>query len=271
LRALRARSYLTRPQVSSGVSWQQSLGAVSDTRLTLVLAALTILCGMALYRLIGPVAGSGTVVALIALFNTHRLRRARLRQELLAELRAQASIAHAASLDAVSDKALRAQLAKDLAQEGAVEYQGDLARFHFPASFQRWATRRYWSGWVLGTSALLVSALSPTLSASWRSIWLVIGVICTVRVWRASHRQAALSTILEVTPYSVSEVWPNGVRRTVALGSHAVLAATTNGDLALLNTATGVGISVSTHRLGFHELKTLLTSRIAAGGGVAAS
>jgi hypothetical protein len=257
-------------QVNWGVSRQRTLFDMSDRRLALLLAFLTILSGTALYRLIGPVAGGGTLAALSALFSTYRARRARLRHELLAELRAQSAADRASGLDAVPDLALRAQLATDLVQEGSVEYEGDITRFPFPASFQRWATRRYWNSWLLSTAFLALAAAFPNLSNPWRSFWLVLGLLSATRVWRASQMQSALATILEVGPFSVSEVWPNGGRRTVVIGRHASLMTDSDGNLTLTNTASGVAINISKYRLAFADLATLLNARMASSSSVAA-
>jgi len=215
--------------------------------------------------LIGPAAGGGTIVALTSLFSTYRARQERDRDALykiVAQLRALGPAEQLQSFAAIEDVEFRAAIAHELANEGTIEREGDIERFAFPASFQRWARRRYWTNWALSAAFLSVAAFLGDLATGWRIAWIVSGICFLVAVWRASKLQSALATVIEWTPFHLSEVWPDGTRRTLMLGRGLELLRDADGDLLLRSSANATAISISSHRIGFGRLSELLSSRV---------
>jgi len=192
---------------------------MSEERLTLLFAALIALGGWTLTRLVGPMAGSVSAMAIITLVQTYRHRRKNRHEQLLAKLRRADPAEHARLLSEISDVQIRQALRSALEREGRAGVDGNAERFPFPDSFRRSVNRQYWFRWALCASALVAAGILRESSLFWSLTVLTIGVVLLFGVWRSSKLQEALQTILVVSPFGVSELWPDGWQRTVLFNS----------------------------------------------------
>lgn len=235
---------------------------MSDLKLRLLGAGLAVLAGAALLRLFGappaPIVGLG----LMAVLSAYRVRRRKKRIEiaaLLAELRVQEPAERERTLAAIESESLREQLAAELAKEGAARQDGDVERFPFPASFRRRVTIRYWRNWCLAAVALAVAAFLPALTVPWRIGWLAVGLLYLYSLRGLSRLQRALLTVIEISPFRVSEVWPDGSRRTLLFARGLALDdRPRHRDLLIRPRDQTLGISLSYYRLEFNRLAEIV-------------
>jgi hypothetical protein len=117
---------------------------------------------------------------------------------------------------------LRNAIALVIANDGTEEQEGDLERFPYPQGLKRFVSRRYWVLWGLAALLLLLSAFS-SMWMPLRGISALLALLFGFLAWRASREERALESVIEVTPFRVSECFPDGMRRTLSLRGFLVL------------------------------------------------
>jgi hypothetical protein len=229
---------------------------MSDGTLTVLLAILTALAGFTLVRLIGPSAGGLTIAALIGLFQTYRRRRRERRSRLIAAIRSEDPARRSLALQGIDDLQTRRDIEIAVEREGSVASNGDVERFPFPASFIRVMNRIFWFRWSCA-AVLLGTAGTLPLGATWRVAAFALGLLAIYSVWRATHLERALHTVIEISPRQIAEIWPDDSRLQLHLGQNLSLQLDTDGESFWIIAASGQALYVSRHRLAFRRLADL--------------
>jgi hypothetical protein len=109
----------------------------------------------------------------------------------------------------------RNYLREQLAKEPDVEVSGVAERYPFPSMDKRLSARLYWALTAVA-AFLLASALGVvSLGLAMRLVFLAVGVALVVGLAYLRQRERHLATILEVTPFAVAEIHPDGARRVI--------------------------------------------------------
>src|SRR5262249_8497765 len=92
----------------------------------------------------------------------------------------------------------------------------------FPRSLQRAQRIIWWTAWGLGVAVLIVAALSNA-ALGVRVIAAAVGAGCAVMLWWLSRRQSAFATIIEGSPFRISEIAPDGSPRSLRFNRYPEL------------------------------------------------
>ncbi len=117
---------------------------------------------------------------------------------------------------------LRANVERVLARDGSDERLGDVEQFPFPLGLRRQATLLYWIMWALALGLLTASALSEA-SPFARILAVALATLCALVARWASHREVLLQSVVEITPFRISELLPNGTIRTLSWNNYVEL------------------------------------------------
>jgi hypothetical protein len=117
---------------------------------------------------------------------------------------------------------LRKRVAAILDQDGTNEVVGDVEQFPFPRGLRRLAARAYWGAWVLAFTMLMVAAFAA--APLWlRCLPIVVAASAAYGAWLASCRERSYDSVIEITPFRVSELFPDGRMRTVLFNRYLEL------------------------------------------------
>lgn len=232
------------------------------TRGVLLLAAFLLLAS-ALYRVVGNSVGPMLAFAVTSGFNAIQAARRREQRQtldnLLNHLRALGQEARRDALAQIAHPRLRAYLEAALERDGSDERAGDVERFPFSRAERRRAALWYWAGWAVAATALACAALA-SMPRFWRGALLVPAAAGATVAWLAARRQRRLGSVLEVTPFRLTETWPDGLRRTVLFNRYLELENQARQKRVMLRPggAEVEGIALDYERLGFHRLMELV-------------
>jgi hypothetical protein len=109
---------------------------------------------------------------------------------------------------------LREEVTRVLAADGSEERVDGLEQFPFPKTLIKQTTRLYWTMWVFSIALLAISAFTAGPMA-YRLAGVAVAGLCGFVAFRAWQREDAFQTIIEVTPFRISELHPNGLIRTI--------------------------------------------------------
>jgi hypothetical protein len=238
---------------------------VSERTRGILLLIAVLLLGSALYRVVGNSVGPLLVLLVTSGYNAlQAVKRREHRQtldSLLHHLRALGQEGRQAALDTIEHPKLRAYLEAALARDGSDERVGDVERFPFSRAERRRAAVRYWIGWGVAVASLAWAALG-TMPRVWRAIVLVPAAVGGFVAWAAARRQRRYSSVLEVTPFRLTEEWPDGLRRTVLFNRYLELENEPARKRVVLRPGgTGTdGIALDYDRLGFRRLMELVVA-----------
>jgi hypothetical protein len=153
---------------------------------------------------------------------------------------------------------LRDAIARVIADDGVEEQEGDVERFPYPQGLKRFVSRRYWVLWSMAALLLLLSAFSSMwipLRVASAGLALFFGALA----WKASREERALDSVIEVTPFRVSECFPDGRRRTLSLRGRLVLLNEPARQRVLLaGGPDDAGIALDYRRMGFSRMCELI-------------
>ena len=238
---------------------------MSERSRGLLLLAGFLLLAAALYRVVGNSVGPMLAFAVTSAHNALQAAKRREQRQtldnLLNHLRALGQEARADFLAQITHAKLRAYLEAALARDGSDERAGDVERFPFSRAKRRRAATRYWLGWG-GAALSLVWAAVGEMPRVWRGVLLFPAALGAALAWVAARRQHQLASVLEVTPFRLTEVWPDGLRRTVLFNRYLELENQPKQRRVLLRPggADGDGIALDYERMGFHRLMDLVVS-----------
>jgi len=195
---------------------------------------------------------------LSAAYSTWRNRRRRSQAQtfwgLVWKLRHAAADERAKLMDELEPSTLRAQVERVLARDGSDERSGDIEQFPFPQGLRRQATLLYWSMWALALGLLAASAFSAA-PLVFRVFGIVIAAICALMALWASKREVLLQSVVEITPFRISELLPDGVIRTLSWNNYLELRnEPARSRLVLSAGPTDEGIPLDYRRMGFTRL-----------------
>ena len=127
----------------------------------------------------------------------------------------QASTADRARMLAELEPAkLRNRVAEILDQDGTNDIVGDVEQFPFPRGLHRLAARAYWGAWAVALIMLAVAALVP--APLWlRCLPVLVAASAAYGAWLAARRERTYESVIEITPFRVTELFPDGSMRTV--------------------------------------------------------
>jgi hypothetical protein len=229
-------------------------------KVVLTIGAIGALVVAALYLGLNP--GNLAALAVGAVVSNWRNRKYRQRQSafwsIVWQLR-QASTADRQRMLAELEPALQVRVAGILDRDGSNDALGDIEQFPFPHGSRRFATRVYWAAWAIAVGMLLVAAFVP--APTWlRCLPVVVAAISAYAAWLAARRERSFESIIEVTPFRVSELFPDGRMRTVLFNQYLEL----HNEPALqrlrvASHSTDEGIPLDFRRMGFERLVDLIT------------
>lgn len=124
-------------------------------------------------------------------------------------------VARQVFLDHVWLGSVRRKLEESIAEAGDVQVDGVVEQYPFPAGDRRLVTRVFWAlmctALLIAATSLGVLAFGPLVRWSLVLLTALLGLL----VWVVKRRDAHLATVLEITPYSIAELSPDGSRRSM--------------------------------------------------------
>jgi len=187
---------------------------------------------------------------------------------LVVRYRERANVSYMRSLDPTRQAELIAKMwlsvdrkffRERLAAEGAPERDGPVERFPFGHSDRRENTILFWVT-VLVAGAVLVVLFRFRAVPTWLA-WLLwsFEATCLMALAWLRRREQHLRTLLEVSPFAVSEVAPDGSRRTIRWSQRLFLRNRPRVRRAELYAAGEPGfIALDYARLGFERIANLV-------------
>lgn len=238
---------------------------MSDRNQALLLIALVLLAGSALFRLAGDSIAPAILVGFVAARGVRAIivhrRDRRALARILSELRALPRDTREAALTGLKPITLQAYLREVLEKDGSDERDGDVERFPFPGALRRRYATAYWVALVGAAVPLASAAIVPSLETLLRSSLLVAGALALGLAWLVGRQQRALGTVLEISPFRITEVWPEGLRRTLLFNRYLELVNQPRRRRALLRPAGATdAIVIHYSRMGFERLAELVLS-----------
>jgi hypothetical protein len=154
---------------------------------------------------------------------------------------------------------LRDAVAAILAKDGSEIQNGDVERFPFPDGLVRLYRRRYWIFWSLTVVVLLLASFVET-EFFVRVVALVVAGMCAYGAWTSERKEQFVQTILEVTPFRISETYPSGLTRTISWSRALELRDEPGNSRWLLGAShdEGENIVLDYRRMGFARLLELV-------------
>jgi hypothetical protein len=121
-------------------------------------------------------------------------------------------------------------------------------------SLRRQATLLYWMMWAIALGLLAASALSSA-SVLFRILGVTLAAICALVARWASKREVLLQSVLEITPFRISELLPDGMIRTLSWNNYLELRnEPARSRFVLTAGRTDEGIPLDYRRMGFTRL-----------------
>jgi hypothetical protein len=200
--------------------------------------------------------------AVVGAISTWRNRRQREREiafwSVVWQLRQASAGDRARMLAELEPEHLRTKVEAILSHDGSNEAVGDVEQFPYPLGLRRLANRAYWFMWALAVSMLITAAAIP--APVWlRCIPLVVAGCGAYAAWSASQRERSFASVIEVTPFRVSELFPDGRVRTVLFSWYLELHHEAQHQrLRLTPKRDEPGIILDCRRMGFDRLVELV-------------
>jgi len=200
------------------------------------------------------------VVLVRVLLGTYRAREGRnALSQILATLRSQDRAGRQAILDRIPSPRLRSYLEEVLRNEGSEGREGDVEHFPYPRSMQRRWARSYWLATIAGTAALLWAAIAAKAVPLWRLIAIVFGAFAVAIAWWSSKRQRTFASVIEVTPFRLTERAADGTSRTLLFNRYLELHNEPRRQRAILTAGGPDGaILLDYRRMAFNRLAALV-------------
>jgi len=194
------------------------------------------------------------------LLGTYRAREGRnALSQILATLRSQDHAGRQAILERIPSPRLRGYLEEVLRSDGSEAREGDVEQFPYPRSMQRRWVRSYWLATIAGAAALLWAALAAKATAFWRLIAIVSGVSAVASAWWSSKQQRALASVIEITPFRLTERAADGTSRTLLFNRYLELHNEPSKQRAILTAGGPDGaILLDYRRMAFNRLASLV-------------
>jgi hypothetical protein len=104
-------------------------------------------------------------------------------------------------------------LQRRLADDDLPPREAPIDRFVFPRSVHRWNSIWFWLA-IAATAALLYLATTTTRTVTLVTIGAMLAACLVLAAW-LRRRALFLATVIEVSPFAISEVHPSGARRTL--------------------------------------------------------
>jgi hypothetical protein len=149
----------------------------------------------------------GSIVALIALWFAWRIRR------VINRIRSMAPGDRDEVLGQHLAPEARDFYAKRLAAEGSVEFDGVVERFAFSPLDRREALALFWGAAAVAAITLAIARGLGGVGETWRGYALAIGMLAVLTMPAFSRRFYRLASLIELTPFAIIEVRPDGRRR----------------------------------------------------------
>lgn len=149
----------------------------------------------------------GALVALVAIWTAWRVRR------VVHRLRSLAPDDRGEVLGRHIAPEARDFHAKRLAAEGSVEVDGVVERFPFSPVDRREAFALFWGAAAIATIALAVAHGVGGVREGARGLALFTGMLAVLTMPVFSRRSYRLASVIELTPFAIIEVRPDGRRR----------------------------------------------------------
>jgi hypothetical protein len=224
---------------------------------TVILAAIA---AAVVHRLFGAAADRYTIIVVAGFawsaWRVYRAKRCAFRR-VMAHLRSCDSAERDELLASIEDLELRAAARRELNREHVETRNGSVEVFPFPRLFRTRATLRYWRDWGLSAAVLLIGAFVPGLDAISRGICLVLGLGLLVRARVMARRHTFVEAVVEIDPFHICCIWPDGRRDSVAFAEHHVLEDHTDQHVLYVRSR-GAVVPVSYYLMGFRRLAALI-------------
>jgi hypothetical protein len=189
-----------------------------------LVACLVVLASLALYRVVGskaePIAGIALYALALSAWRARNRRLSEVRRAVI-ELRQYDAADRRAIVAGLEADDFRSSVEHELEREGTETSDGLTEVFPYPAGFRRRATLLYWWSWAYSVAALLVAALLPELNPEWRGVWLGLGLVLGYRAWRKTRLRVIAESVVEVNPFRIAYVRPDGVRLSISFSQGA--------------------------------------------------
>ncbi|HEU4995304.1 MAG TPA: hypothetical protein VFT29_10815 [Gemmatimonadaceae bacterium] len=237
---------------------------MSERAQGLLLIVLVLLAAFVLSKVVGPSSSLVLLFALLAV-NAARVsyRNRQSRKELtriIHFLQSRDAAEREELLERIGSPPLVHYLREILAAKGVVEREGDTERFPFPDLYRRRVEILYWGSWS-ASAALLLTAGFASMSTAARATLFVIAMIAGFMARVLSRVERQFRTIIEVTPFRVSEIGFDGSRRTVLFNRYLELHNEPKYQRMRLSPGNAaMGITLDYRRLGFERLAGLIVS-----------
>lgn len=179
--------------------------------------------------------------------------------QILAALRSHDREGREEMLKRIPSPRLRGYLEEVLKSEGSEEREGDVEHFPYPRSLQRRYVRWYWVTIVVGAGVLLWAALSGTTAIVWRGVAIVAGLLAVWSAWWSSKQQRTYASVIEITPFRVTERAADGSTRTLLFNRYLELHNDPKKRRAVLSPGgPDRGIMLDYRRMAFSRLASLV-------------
>ncbi|HTA72732.1 MAG TPA: hypothetical protein VK733_00605 [Gemmatimonadaceae bacterium] len=116
-------------------------------------------------------------------------------------------------VNSINSESVRDYYDQRLRLEGDADVAGVVERYPFAPSDRSEQTRRYWTLMLVAGLALASPILWPHMAVWQRAIALTVVLICLGLLAMNRRRMRRLDTVLEVSPYGLAEIQPDGTRR----------------------------------------------------------
>jgi hypothetical protein len=223
-------------------------------------AALIVVAGFAAHRIFGANADPFTTVILITVaqisWGEYRSRRQQFRAA-VAELRAFEKEQRQSLVAELESEADRRAFTQALLSERTETSDGTTEIFPLPKAYRRRLTLLYWRVWAASTIALVVAAFVPGISSIWRAGWIAAGLALLLYARRRTRYSAVLDSVIEINPYRISLVWPDGRRASISFSEGAVCEEVPEAQLLLVR-SDDQAIPVSYHLIGYNRIVALM-------------
>jgi uncharacterized membrane protein YhaH (DUF805 family) len=116
-------------------------------------------------------------------------------------------------VNSINSESVRDYYDQRLRLEGDADVAGVVERYPFAPSDRSEQTRWYWTLMLVAGLALASPILWPHMAVWQRAIALTVVLICLGLLAMNRRRMRRLDTVLEVSPYGLAEIHPDGTRR----------------------------------------------------------